>query len=563
MVRELTHYRCASDPFKGDMPWKRVQQHAREAMDALHSAPAAETGGATAFGVAKLEGRIQGFGSDSDPKSSSSYYQGYGGSSGKKMTGFGGAPLEASNNQQSMLEAFTTGIKGFTDRAMETIMRPQHQRLASYDSEENRGLYENPRTFLPPSFPPESGLVSESNDQPPNPQTHSNLEDTFGQNSSSTKSKEEKLVNLSCNVSSLRVVPSTSEVRRFLQDTRSYCDGTLLAQALQHKLVSYLVGMVVLSYRDLSFFPFLGWFSPNLLFSHLQDVGSWQETLRALYFVEALLDGDKEPDGTVTNSVFSFFNHSPETIFRASQSTQSTVRQRAERVLRLLGKASTSGPLHTEASLPVPSAKPTQDLLATSPGEEKAELHDLTASNAMDLLAELDDSQQGLDKLNLDAPASSGVPATRGGDDLDDMLFGDWTAPQPTGEINTEKPSLAQSVKELDLLDGGGFGLAAASVPCTRNASSMQQQDSWSVLLGGVEPAAFKSPSSSLPHSTVSTARSTQPTLQLGSTLSHSTHDNGVQGARNAAASGINSSKRQDLAFNFVQGTMAELKSKK
>lgn len=257
MVRELTHYRCASDPFKGDMPWKRVQQHAREAMDALHSAPVAEVGGATTtLGVAKLDGRIQGFGSDSDPKSSSSYYQGYGGSSSKKMTGFGGgfggAPLEASNNQQSMLEAFTTGIKGFTDRAMETIMRPQHQRLASYDSEENRGLYENPRTFLPPTYPPESGLVSESNDQPPNPQSRFHGDDLFGQSSSSTKSKEEKLVNLSCNVSSLRVVPSTSEVKRFLKDAQSNCDGTLLAQALHHKLVSYL-GMVVLSLQRFTF----------------------------------------------------------------------------------------------------------------------------------------------------------------------------------------------------------------------------------------------------------------------------------------------------------------------
>lgn len=284
--------------------------------------------------------------------------------------------------------------------------------------------------------------------------------------------------------------------------------------------------------------------------------------------MEALLDGDNESDGTVTNSIFSFFNKSPETIFRASQSTQSTVRQRAERVLRLLGKASTSGALHTEASLPVPSAtlETTQDLLAMSTGEEKAELHDMPAPNAIELLAELGDSQRRLDNLNLDAPASSGMPAARGGDNLDDMLFGDWTAPQPTGEIKTatKTPSLAQSVKELDLLDGGGSGLASASVPPTHNASSMQQQDPLSVLLGGVEPAAFKSPSlSSLPHSTLSTARSTQPTLQLGSTLSHSTRDNGVQGARYAAASGINSSKREDLAFNFVQGTMAELKSKK
>ena len=241
MVRELTHYRCASDPFKGDMPWKRVQQYAREAMDALHSAPPAADGRAGA-GVAHLDGKIQGFGSDSNFKSSSSSsYVGYGGSnSNKRMTGFGG-PLEANNNnyqQQSMLEAFTTGIKGITDRVTEAVMRPQHQRLASYDSEESRGLYQHDsRSFLPPSFP-ESGLARDSQEQLPPPKHHlssSQREDPFGP--SSTKSKEEELVDSSCNVSSLRVVPSTSDVKRFIKETHSNCDGTLLAQALQGKLV--------------------------------------------------------------------------------------------------------------------------------------------------------------------------------------------------------------------------------------------------------------------------------------------------------------------------------------
>jgi hypothetical protein len=42
-VRELTTFRCAPDPFKGDIPWKRVQEYAKEALDALHAAPAAQS----------------------------------------------------------------------------------------------------------------------------------------------------------------------------------------------------------------------------------------------------------------------------------------------------------------------------------------------------------------------------------------------------------------------------------------------------------------------------------------------------------------------------------------
>jgi predicted transcriptional regulator with HTH domain len=39
LIRELTHYRCAPDPFKGDIPWKKVQEYARDALETIHAAP--------------------------------------------------------------------------------------------------------------------------------------------------------------------------------------------------------------------------------------------------------------------------------------------------------------------------------------------------------------------------------------------------------------------------------------------------------------------------------------------------------------------------------------------
>ncbi len=36
VIRDLTHFTCAPDPFKGNIPWKRVQEGAREAMKVIH-----------------------------------------------------------------------------------------------------------------------------------------------------------------------------------------------------------------------------------------------------------------------------------------------------------------------------------------------------------------------------------------------------------------------------------------------------------------------------------------------------------------------------------------------
>jgi hypothetical protein len=55
-IRELTHYTCAPDPYKGDIPWKRVQEYAREALAAVHDSGHSESTRSTISGM-------QGFGS--------------------------------------------------------------------------------------------------------------------------------------------------------------------------------------------------------------------------------------------------------------------------------------------------------------------------------------------------------------------------------------------------------------------------------------------------------------------------------------------------------------------
>ena len=52
VVRDLTHFTCPPDPFKGDIPWKRVQEGAREVMKVIH-----DDGGMSSHRVAEGYGR--------------------------------------------------------------------------------------------------------------------------------------------------------------------------------------------------------------------------------------------------------------------------------------------------------------------------------------------------------------------------------------------------------------------------------------------------------------------------------------------------------------------------
>ncbi|KAK2077332.1 hypothetical protein QBZ16_004966 [Prototheca wickerhamii] len=60
-IRDLTHYTCDPDPFKGDIPWKRVQALAQEALQALYGDGEAADGPGLAGPGA--QSRIEGFGS--------------------------------------------------------------------------------------------------------------------------------------------------------------------------------------------------------------------------------------------------------------------------------------------------------------------------------------------------------------------------------------------------------------------------------------------------------------------------------------------------------------------
>ncbi|KAI8114105.1 hypothetical protein M9434_002231 [Picochlorum sp. BPE23] len=177
VIRELTHYTCGPDPFKGDIPWKRVQQYAKEALDVIHH------GG------------------------------GDGGSSRSGMVGFG------SDQQQSGLTplspptstafgtTFSVGLKDIRDSAMEA--------LGSGTSMGSRSMG---RSSERPTIRHVAGTTETS---PP---------------SASRYTHEVKAVDRFCSRgSSMRVAPTVEECQTFASSVAGR-DGTALAKAMEKNI---------------------------------------------------------------------------------------------------------------------------------------------------------------------------------------------------------------------------------------------------------------------------------------------------------------------------------------
>ena len=253
-VRELTHYRCAPDPFKGDIPWKRVQEYAKEALDALHAAPDAQP---VSTGP-QLGRRIQGFGSEGGAASSSGMmgfgsesagynnyntsYNNGGGGGGGILSGGGAsstyrAPLSpggGGSGAGAVLDSISYGVKDLTDRAVGALTRPQHQRLGSIDSED--GVYGPGYGSQRPLMNVTSGGSGRLHGTGQLTRTP----DVFGGSSSPTAaelSRETRLVERLCMPSGIRAAPSAEDLKSFVEAVAAM-DGGAIAAALHQKLVS-------------------------------------------------------------------------------------------------------------------------------------------------------------------------------------------------------------------------------------------------------------------------------------------------------------------------------------
>eukprot|EP00889_Picochlorum_renovo_P005123 jgi/Picre1/32153/NNA_007499.t1 len=178
VIRELTHYTCAPDPFKGDIPWKRVQQYAKEALDVIHH------GGGD--GASSRSGMV-GFGSDQQQQS-------------------GLTPLSPPTST-AFGTTFSVGLKDIRDSAME-----------AFGSGTSMGSRSMGRSSERPTIRHVAGTTETS---PP---------------SASRYTHEVKAVDRFCSRgSSVRVAPTVEECQTFASSVAGR-DGTALAKAMEKNI---------------------------------------------------------------------------------------------------------------------------------------------------------------------------------------------------------------------------------------------------------------------------------------------------------------------------------------
>jgi hypothetical protein len=521
---------------------------------------------------------MQGFGNDNSVGggtssfSSSSGMLGFGSDSvgyqygGSRLASSGAAPYRAPissgavgsldlSSGGAVLESLSYGVRDFTDRAVETLTRPQHHRLNSVDSEDSGhgyGIHNNTTTTTTTSLGGGRGPVMLDRSPGPSPSTSS-------QQQQQPQTREYLLVDRICTPSGMRVAPTSEDLSKFI-DAAVALDGVELASALQHKL----------------------------------EIGSWQETLRALCVIEALLE--RSAASPVAGEVAVHFQAGVSVIRRAQQSTQATVRQRAERVLKLLGADTLPGGEEdilsgsTTAAAAAGRGPMQQDLLGsddtlishkTSASNSENNNSSMSNANAMDLLAGLhvaSEQSGGSDVFGDWADSTAAMPteppsttfpphrqnAGAGGLDLLDS-FTDLSLSKPTvvPETTISMPSMhsAGPLDDIFSIPSPATGIpSAASV----NAALHFSNGGGNVPMHYQSVGAFGSSGvvGPAPVTAGQQQQQQQPirTASLGG--GSSAHDD-VLRAINAATSGITSTKREEVAFDFVATAMAQLKTKK
>ena len=545
-VRELTHFRCAPDPFKGDIPWKRVQQSANDVLETLHAAPNSQhTTAATNLGS-----RIQGFGSDSQGKSS---MVGFGSdslsnSNQVSVSGYSSGILNAdrysSTSKTSMLDALASGVSGMKDKAMYSLTGAEHRRLDSRDKYDVDSFFSGRNDEYTPSTKISSTVA---NSTPiANASNENRLNQTTGVSKSATgapsSSIEERLVLRICQPKGLRAVPSSDELRLFVEQSKQL-NGSKIAATLHETI----------------------------------ENGNWQESLRALCALEALLEISTTTPVAGEVAVYFQVEKCMECLRRSLQSNQMTIRQRSNKIMTLLGHETldTFAKGQQNAGTVKKSEQLNPDLLDGISDVSWSQSNRDKIGKSVDLLSELDN------------PASTAVPGSSNdflttSDTAVSMQqqsieprdpFGDWMSSTAdaandgmlsSAHKGTKTESADVSNCATDFLEELS-GLNLNNTPLNTSSGTDILGASFDTLPGAI-------PSSSLSNSQPLIFTPQGAELQKPSNLSYPVINNRnlgttappvALGAQYAATSGINSSQRGDAAFEgLVSGAIESMKKK-
>lgn len=353
-IRELTHYKGDPDPFKGDVLNQKVRDAAKETLDAIFQAT--DTNYSSNSTKPTLTNRIQGFGStnSSEPAQSStssrgnlgSYSGGFssssnnnsssngGGGGGGGMVGFGNPRFDSSstNKPSGSSSGVNKWLPASVANKLDSLSMLPKDRAGGLRFEGNHGYssgedspqrHSSSNTYTRPSLPQD-------------PQSSHSPTPIYGQSysqaSPSGRSADEAhLVNDMCTPGGLRAQPDREDLRLFVENAASL-NGTTVAELLQAKMES----------------------------------GSWQEVLRALCAVEAVIS---QGSSAACGEIAVHFQANAEVVRSAMKSPQASVRQCAMRVFKLLGGDTLPAPSHAPAAA---SAVAAPDLMGNLLGEEDA-----------------------------------------------------------------------------------------------------------------------------------------------------------------------------------------------
>lgn len=346
-VRQLVHYRGQPDPLKGDALNKSVRETAQEALSAIFSTDDGKPSPAE-----NVTRRIEGFGNTNyaphyeDKKSFLSEVVDIGSASIKQgISNLTQGQIPRSND--------TGNYKGPTLRRSLTNEMDYTEK---YDRTEYRGGNLGA-----------SGSSKNLNAGTWGQESRMNREETSNGDSSSSytdrKTREERLLETIVTSGGVRLQPTRDALQSFLLEA-SKLDALALCHALESKLQAPM----------------------------------WQVRMKAICVLEAIL---RKTDDEHFSAIASYFSENIDIVVRCSESPQASVREKATKVLNLLGGG--------QSGITIPSK---------SEPMQKVEMPDLIDTGDQDDLLTLDDSSKGQEEQSVANQPISSAP-------LIDDLFND------------------------------------------------------------------------------------------------------------------------------------------
>lgn len=323
-IRQLFHYRGEPDALRGDSLNKAVRDTAHEAVTAIFASDEKQT---TAEDINK---RIQGFGNTNfempldDRKSFLSEVVGFGSASIKQgLSMIGG-------QSSGYLDGQNNSAGSYKGPSLRKSLTSERDTFARHQREE---------PWTEPQF-----SASEHRELPSN-QDYTVLTSNVSSNSSGSNQtrgngREERLLDTITAAGGVRLQPSRETIQNFLA-MASKLDSTSLSQALNVKIQSHV----------------------------------WQVRFKAMCVLESVL---RQRDNTFFETVGAFFHENKDAIVNCTESPQTSLREKANRVLGLLGgsTAVNDNTTVTEKLNDKTTAKPVS-----------VEMPDLIDTSEMDLLA--------------------------------------------------------------------------------------------------------------------------------------------------------------------------------